>query len=279
MTDRADDEPEHDRADAESGPTPDGESRGESGRELSSESTRESIGEPGDASDGDTDSDAGGWADAESGVVYAHFRMELPPETWIAAVSQEFPSATFRLLAGIRTGETATELGEALTSEPAAVERAMAAHSAIERVERLERTDDRLLTKYETTDTDLYGFVAASSVPLEFPITVRDGWYELRFTGSRDGFDRLTATLDASPLASRLVSKLSTRQPEGVLTDRQREVLGTALRHGYLDVPRNCTLAELADRLDADTSTVSGVLRRGQARLAAWFFADSRRRP
>lgn len=44
-----------------------------------------------------------------------------------------------------------------------------------------------------------------------------------------------------------------------------------ALREGYLEVPRECTLAELSATVGADKSTVSGVLRRAQGRLASWY--------
>jgi len=33
------------------------------------------------------------------------------------------------------------------------------------------------------------------------------------------------------------------------------------------EVPRECTLADVADALDVDRATVSGVLRRGEAKL------------
>jgi hypothetical protein len=204
-------------------------------------------------------------------VISALFLLDLPPESWIADVSRSFPGATFRLLAGIRTGDRATELGEVRAEEPAAVEAAIGAHPAITRYERLELTEDRLLGKYDTTETGLYAFLEGAGVPPEFPATVRDGRYELPLTGSTAEFDRLRHRLEENDLRYELLSKTATDDPEELLTARQREVLSAALRAGYLDVPRRCTLAELADRLDADKSTVSGVLRRAHARLAGWF--------
>lgn len=43
------------------------------------------------------------------------------------------------------------------------------------------------------------------------------------------------------------------------------------MRHGYFEVPRECTLEELAARFDADKSTISAVLRRGESRVLKWF--------
>jgi predicted DNA binding protein len=204
-------------------------------------------------------------------VISALFLLDLPTDSWIAEVSQSFPNATLRLLAGIRTGDRATELGEVRARDPATVGRAIRAHPAITRYERLELTEDRLLGKYETTETGLYTFLEEVGFPPEFPATVRDGRYELPLTGSTEEFDRLRRRLEENDHRYELLSKTTTDDPEELLTARQREVLSAALRAGYLDVPRRCTLAELADRLDADKSTVSGVLRRAHARLAGWF--------
>ena len=46
---------------------------------------------------------------------------------------------------------------------------------------------------------------------------------------------------------------------------------------GYFEVPRDCTLAEVADTLGVDTSTVSETIRRGTARVLEQFFVEQRR--
>ena len=60
---------------------------------------------------------------------------------------------------------------------------------------------------------------------------------------------------------------MSRTETESLLTDRQREVLATAVRMGYYSVPRECTLADVAKSLDVDKSSVSTTLRRGEAKL------------
>lgn len=90
--------------------------------------------------------------------------------------------------------------------------------------ERLESDDRRVLGKYETTDTNLYGFVG-------------------------------------------------TAETESLLTDRQRQLLDAAVRMGYFEVPRRCTLAELATGVGVDKSTASTVVRRGEGRIVKWFLS------
>jgi len=69
-------------------------------------------------------------------------------------------------------------------------------HRAITDFEVLERSDRRVLTKYETTDTDLYEFAEHSELVVEFPIVAKRGWYEFDLTGTRDELDELAAQLD-----------------------------------------------------------------------------------
>lgn len=54
-------------------------------------------------------------------MIRARFRLRDPKEDWVGQVSRSFPEAEFRLLSGLRTGETAIELGEVITEDPVVV--------------------------------------------------------------------------------------------------------------------------------------------------------------
>jgi predicted DNA binding protein len=209
-------------------------------------------------------------------MIDARFRIELPEDTWVAEVSRTAPNATFRLLSGIRTGDRAVELGEVIARTPAAVGERVADHPNVDSYQRLEATDERLLARYETTDTGLYAFAQRVGVPPEFPVVVRDGWYEFDVTGTRAEFDGLQSALEASDRSYELLSLVRTDEDEKLLTNRQRELLNAALREGYFDVPRECTLGELASSLEIDKSTLSRTLRRGQAQVLQWYLTGPR---
>ncbi len=205
-------------------------------------------------------------------MIRARFQLRVPEEDWVGAVSRAFPDATFRLLSGLRTGDTAIELGEVLTDRPAAVGEAIESHPAIIDHQTLEVTADRRLGKYETTETGFYELGEELSTPPEFPLVVRDGWVEFDLTATREEFDGFLAGLDAAGEQYELLSVIDADRPETILTERQQEVLETALREGYFTIPRDSTLSEVADTLDVDKSTASDVLRRGENRLMKWFF-------
>ncbi|SDJ96986.1 helix-turn-helix domain-containing protein [Natronorubrum texcoconense] len=211
-------------------------------------------------------------------MIRAQLLIRLPEGLWLTDVSQTFPDATFSLLAGYSAGETAIELGEIHADEPDAHVDALRTHPAITQFELLESADGRALTKYETTDTDLYEFVELSSLPVEFPVVARNGWFEFDLTGTREELEQLRTTLEESAVAFELQSVVSTTDSGTLLTDRQRELLEAAVREGYFEVPRECTLAELAETLGIDKATASTTLRRGEAALIKWFLTGPERK-
>lgn len=60
---------------------------------------------------------------------------------------------------------------------------------------------------------------------------------------------------------------------EARLTDRQREVVETAVAVGYYDVPRTASQADVAAELDRAPSTVAEHLRKAESRLMRTRFA------
>lgn len=211
-------------------------------------------------------------------MIRARFRMQLPPDIWVADVSRAFPDATLRLLTGVPMGERSLELGEISAADPTVVAESLREHPDIVAYDPLYSDSDRVLVKYETTEQGLFSFLGEASLPPEFPLLVEDGEMEFNVTATRAQFEALGDTLDESPLRYDLLSVVHSDSQAGVLTERQRECLAVALRKGYFEVPRDCTLAEVAEELSVDKSTASETLRRGSGRILDWFFVDTSKR-
>lgn len=62
--------------------------------------------------------------------------------------------------------------------------------------------------------------------------------------------------------------------PSSRLSDRQREVLETALRMGYYNRPREATHADIAAELGCAPTTVTAHLQKGEAKLVESVLAD-----
>ena len=200
-------------------------------------------------------------------MIRARFRMTLPADIWVAELSTAFPAATFRLLTGVPTGDGALELGEVVADDPGRIVDAMGDHPDIRALDQLHHGDRRAIVQYETGEQGLYEFLRGSSLPPEFPLTVDNGAMEFGLTASREQFDAFGDALDDSGLSYELLSLVHTDDDADLLTDRQRECLTVALRRGYFEVPRDCTLAAVAEALGVDKSTASETIRRGAARV------------
>jgi predicted DNA binding protein len=207
-------------------------------------------------------------------MIRARFRMELPADVWVAEVSTAHPAARLRLLTGVPLGDRSLELGELFADDPERVVDALREHPDVLTCDRLYAGEERALAKYETRDQRLFEFLGGTSLPPEFPLLVEDGVMEFTVTATRAGFEALGERLEASDRRYDLLSVVHSGSRSGVLTRRQRECLEVAVRMGYLEVPRDCTLGEVAAELGVDTSTASETLRRGMARIVDQFLLD-----
>lgn len=204
-------------------------------------------------------------------MIRARIRMALPADIWITELSTAFPTATFRLLTGVPKDDGALELGEVVADDPGRIVDAMRDQPDIRALDQLHHGDRRAIAQYEVDEQGLYEFLRGSSLPPEFPLSVEDGAMEFGLTATQAQFDAFGDVLDGSGLSYELLSLVHTDDETALLTDRQRECLTVALRRGYFEVPRDCTLAEVADALGVDTSTASETIRRGQARVLKQF--------
>ena len=210
-------------------------------------------------------------------MIRARLRMALSDEIWPYEVSTSFPDATLRLLTGVPKGDCALELGEARAQNPAAVSDAIRRHPDIAGYDELHLDDTRVIGQYEADEKGLYEFLWASSLPPEFPIIVEDGEMEFALTATQPQFEAFGSTLDEMGKQYELLSLVHTENRDQLLTDRQRESLIAAHNHGYFDVPRESTLAEVADTLDVDPSSASETIRRATHRVIEEFILSHNR--
>lgn len=208
-------------------------------------------------------------------MIKARFDIQLPAETWIAEVSRSFPATSFRLLTGIAVEDSAVELGEVVGGDIDAVMDAITDHPDIVEYEQLYGDEERALAQYRTTEQSLYEFLRGSSLPPEFPVIVENGWFEFEVTTTREQVRAFRSMLEGSDWPHEVLAIVGSTDPESLLTARQRDLLDAAVRKGYFEVPRECTLADLAADAGVDKSTASGILRRGEARIVKWFLTGS----
>lgn len=207
-------------------------------------------------------------------MIRARFRMVLPDDPWVTEVSRGFPDATLRLLTGVPKEDRALELGEVRAENAQTVASTIRSHPDIPEYDQIYAGDRRVIAQYEADERGLYEFLWESSLPPEFPIIIENGEMEFDVTATREQFETFVAVLDETERQYDLLTLVHTDEQDALLTDRQREYLTVAHRRGYFDVPRECTLAELADGLGVDKSTASETIRRATARIVGQFLVS-----
>jgi predicted DNA binding protein len=113
-----------------------------------------------------------------------------------------------------------------------------------------------------------------SPVMMEMPVEVHpDGGMVITFVGDESAFSEAVPADEAYEIE---LLETGERPPKGdelfaTLTERQREVLETALALGYYENPREATQEEIADAVDATAGTVGEHLRKIEHRVFSQF--------
>lgn len=110
-------------------------------------------------------------------------------------------------------------------------------------------------------------------------LRVTDGGLRVTWAGPEDRLHEELARLDEVGSGASLEQLRSYRPqaaPLDALTDRQRAVLETAFERGYYNVPRQASVAAIADSFGLDDSTVAEHLRRAERNLLRTLFGSAR---
>jgi predicted DNA binding protein len=103
------------------------------------------------------------------------------------------------------------------------------------------------------------------------PLCIADGKVKFSFLGNERQIKEFMEKIDAISIHYRVVlladANFSPISPLSQLTEKQQEVLLTAYKLGYYDIPRKITSDELANKLKLVNSTVVEHLRKGEQRI------------
>jgi hypothetical protein len=105
------------------------------------------------------------------------------------------------------------------------------------------------------------------------PLEITDGKVKFSFLGNEAEIKQFMEKINIVGIRYRVVlladANFSPTSPLSLLTERQREVLIAAYKHGYYDVPRKLTSEQLARKLGLVDSTVVEHLRKAEHHLIA----------
>nr|WP_233340914.1 helix-turn-helix domain-containing protein [Haloprofundus sp. MHR1] len=201
----------------------------------------------------------------------AKLDVKLPDGVWISDLSRDLPETTFRVLAALPGDESGVGLLEVVGSDLAGTIREMESLDGVTDIELLESTERSVLVQFSTTQPLLLLSLREVGLPFELPIDIEAGRATLEVVAPHEQLSMLRTQFEQFGMSFDVVYLYESVDSEQLLTERQRELLVAALRNGYYDTPRTCTLTELAEEVGAAKSTVSESLHRAEEKVIKQF--------
>ncbi|MFC6989201.1 helix-turn-helix domain-containing protein [Haloplanus sp. GCM10025708] len=205
----------------------------------------------------------------------AKLNVTLPEGVWIRDLSSEFPDATFRVLAALPDEETGVGLVEIRSDDLRNVIETMDELEGVSAIDPLRVVEDEALVQFETDEPLLLLSIRDSRIPFEPPVTISDGAAAVEITASRERLSELGEQLRAFGMPFEVEYIRQSIDSRDLLTERQRDLLRTAVENGYYDTPRRCTLTELAENVGIAKSTASEQLHRAEETVVKEFVSDA----
>lgn len=201
--------------------------------------------------------------------------LKIKSNEALVALSESHPETEFEVLGAWPTDSKLRVLVKTSPVALPSLEPTLSAIPALTDVEIRHSREETVLFEVSTPTPPPHGAMADSGLVPSFPLRLEDGWFVGDLTVSRDQLSAFRRELEAGEIEHQLV-QISGRDRAGDgLTARQQEVVELAVKHGYYDSPRRCTLSDLAGRLDVNKSVVSRILQRAERHIIAAYCSSS----
>ena len=185
----------------------------------------------------------------------------------LVALSEAHPDAMFKVLGAWPDGEEFRLLVETNALGVDLLSRTLETIADVTDFDVRHAGDHRILFEVATTTPEPHGAMTDSGIVPSFPFDLEDGWLVGDLVASQNQLSAFRDELDSAGIEYLITKVAATPEEPSLLTDRQREVVDTALAHGYYDSPRDCTLTTIAEHLDVNKSAVSRVLHRAEGKI------------
>lgn len=134
------------------------------------------------------------------------------------------------------------------------------------------------LVELDATGSEYWSTVDTDTLPPSSHVEITESGFELTYVGPQDRIGNAVAQFESTGNDVTLRELHEYRfedGPKDALTERQVEVLQTALRIGYYDIPRDASMQEIASELDCHDSTVAEHLQRAERNLVTTVLGSS----
>lgn len=147
-------------------------------------------------------------------------------------------------------------------------------------VERIsgDESESVYLVELDATDSEYASTVDTDTIPPSSHVEIIESGFELTYVGPQDRIGDAVAQFESAgnDVTLRKLHEYRIEDgPKDALTERQLEVLQTALRIGYYDIPREASMQDIASELECHDSTVAEHLQRAERNLVATVLGSS----
>jgi len=206
-----------------------------------------------------------------SDIVQVKFRIEIPKNKWLAEFNEKFPELSFNILSKYlleeNTGSTLLKIeGVSVKQFLEDLKNSLRASS----YQILYNEMDFLILNVKTKDPWILRALIKTDLLLIYPIKVKKGKLIINAITSREKADKFLDDLNKKRIKFTIQS-IGRYHREDLLTERQRQVLKTAYKEGFYNVPRGVSLTNLSKQFKISPSALSELLRRIHERLAAFY--------
>lgn len=200
-----------------------------------------------------------------------HARLKFKPSGRLAGpfkFTTEHPDCTLRILSAHPTENGLLVILEATRIDPASLDHLFDGTAITPSYEILHADERIVQIQYELpfVPSPYRALFSSENLP-QFPYVIRDGWTICELTSSQERLSRFKDELETTDFRYEIVSLTQSTAPTDLLTERQQQLINTAVEHGYYDTPRSCSLTDLAAMLDIRKSTASEIIHRAEGKL------------
>ena len=196
-------------------------------------------------------------------------------DIWLTAISTDFSDAEFRILSSHPVDDGMVAIVEVTTPDGDAIARRYDDAPEVRSSEVIHSDEGMVQIQYVAEVPELYEVLSATGTLPRFPVSIRDEWLSIELTASQEQLSEFTTELAAADIPYQIMSVIQSYGSNGLLTERQREVITGAVERGYYDSPRDCTLIELAEMFEVNQSAASGILHRAEGRIIKEFIPEA----
>lgn len=199
-----------------------------------------------------------------------------PTESYITGFAVDSPASSLRILSLHDLGTQARGILEIRPAdgELQSLVRFLESTEAIVSCDVLYSDADIGLVQYTTREPVVYlAALEAGATPI-FPVEISNGQLLIEAPISYDRLSRFEVILQEIDASYELLSIRQSPKADELLTTRQQQFVLEAVRRGYYDTPRQCTLTELAELLAVTKGAASGLLHRAEEQIVKEFVAS-----